>query len=110
MDNYLTRASDYGDVTSYWQGVELTVNARTNNGLTLQGGVTTGAGTRDNCEITSKVPELLIVAGRAAGHFVVPRGRAVAAGMAWPDQLHDSEDRRAAQRHHAVAAEHRGDQ
>ena len=63
MDNYLTRASDYGDVTSYWQGVELTVNARTNNGLTLQGGVTTGAGTRDNCEITSKVPELLIVLG-----------------------------------------------
>jgi len=63
VDNYLTRASDYGDVTSYWQGVELTVNARTNSGLTLQGGLTTGAGTRDNCEITSKVPELLIVAG-----------------------------------------------
>ena len=63
VDNYLTRASDYGDVTAYWQGVELTVNARTNGGLTLQGGVTTGAGTRDNCEITSKVPELLIVLG-----------------------------------------------
>jgi len=63
VDNYLTRASDYGDVTAYWQGVELTVNARTNNGLTLQGGLTTGAGTRDNCDITSKVPELLIVAG-----------------------------------------------
>ena len=63
VDNYLTRASDYGDVTAYWQGVELTVNARTNNGLTLQGGLTTGAGTRDNCEITSKVPELLIVLG-----------------------------------------------
>jgi len=63
QDNYLTRASDYGDVTAYWQGVELTVNARTNNGLTLQGGVTTGAGTRDNCEITAKLPELLIVLG-----------------------------------------------
>jgi hypothetical protein len=63
LDNFLTRASDYGDVTAYWQGVELTVNARTNNGLTLQGGFTTGAGTRDNCEVTSKLPELLIVAG-----------------------------------------------
>ena len=63
VNNYLTKAKDYGDVTSYWQGVELTVNARTNNGLTLQGGVTTGGGTRDNCAITSKVPELLIVAG-----------------------------------------------
>jgi hypothetical protein len=63
QDNYLTLASDYGDVTSYWQGVELTVNARTNGGLTLQGGVTTGGGTRDNCDVTSEVPELLIVLG-----------------------------------------------
>src|SRR6185503_6900074 len=43
--------------------IELTVNARTNNGLTLQGGFTSGAGTRDNCDVTSKVPELLIVLG-----------------------------------------------
>jgi hypothetical protein len=28
QDNYLTRASDYGDVTAYWQGIELSVNAR----------------------------------------------------------------------------------
>jgi len=63
VDNYLTKASDYGDVTAYWQGIELTVNARTNNGLTLQGGFTSGAGTRDNCDVTSKVPELLIVLG-----------------------------------------------
>jgi hypothetical protein len=63
LDNYLTRASDYGDVTAYWQGVELSVNARTTSGITLQGGVTTGAGTRDNCEVTSKLPELLIVLG-----------------------------------------------
>jgi hypothetical protein len=60
-DNYLTRAKDFGDVTAYWQGIELTVNARTNNGLTLQGGVTTGAGTRDICEVTAKQPELLVV-------------------------------------------------
>jgi len=63
LDNYLTKASDYGDVTAYWQGVELTVNARTTNGLILQGGLTTGAGTRDNCAVTAKVPELLIVLG-----------------------------------------------
>src|SRR4029079_12868158 len=40
QDNYLTRASDYGDVTAYWQGVELTVNARTNHGPPPQGGLT----------------------------------------------------------------------
>jgi hypothetical protein len=58
-DNYYTFASDYGDVTSYWHGVDLTVNARTSNGLTLQGGFSTGGGVRDICEITAKLPELL---------------------------------------------------
>ena len=49
MDNYLTLASDYGDMTFYWQGVDMTVNARTSNGLTLQGGFTTGGGVRATC-------------------------------------------------------------
>jgi hypothetical protein len=63
LDNYLAPASDYGDMTMYWQGVELNVNARTNNGLTLQGGFTAGAGYRDQCEITNALPELFITAG-----------------------------------------------
>ncbi len=58
VDNYLAPASDYGDSTFYWQGLETTVNARLNNGLTLQGGFTTGGGVRDICEITAKLPEL----------------------------------------------------
>jgi hypothetical protein len=59
VDNYYTFASDYGNVTSYWHGLDLTVNARMNNGLTLQGGFSTGGGVRDICEITAKLPELL---------------------------------------------------
>jgi hypothetical protein len=59
VDNYLTLASDYGDVSYYWQGVDLTVNARATNGLTLQGGFTTGAGTRDQCDIWTALPELI---------------------------------------------------
>jgi hypothetical protein len=59
VDNYYTFASDYGDVTSYWHGLDLTVNARTNKGLTLQGGFSTGGGVRDICEITAALPELL---------------------------------------------------
>jgi hypothetical protein len=62
LDNYLTLASDYGDVTTYWQGLDLTVNARTTTGLTLQGGFTTGAGTRDACEVTARLPETLVLA------------------------------------------------
>jgi len=58
-NNYYTSANDYGDWTAYWQGVDLSVNARMRNGLVLQGGFSTGAGHRDNCAVTAKVPELL---------------------------------------------------
>jgi hypothetical protein len=63
LDNYSTFASDYGDVDYHWQGVDLTVDARPRNGLTLQGGFTTGAGYRDYCGVTAKLPELLNVLG-----------------------------------------------
>ncbi len=58
-DNYFTFDSDYGSSTYYWRGVDVTFNARTRNGLTFQGGTSSGAGYRDNCEITAKLPELL---------------------------------------------------
>jgi hypothetical protein len=58
VDNYLAPASDYADPAVYWQGLEMTVNARTNAGLTLQGGFTTGGGVRDLCELADKLPEL----------------------------------------------------
>jgi hypothetical protein len=58
--NYTTFASDYGDMYQYWHGVDVNVNARLRNGFNLQGGTSTGRGVRDNCEITAKVPELLL--------------------------------------------------
>jgi hypothetical protein len=63
VDNYLTLADKYGDASAYWQGVEMTVNARVRDGLTLQGGFTTGAGTRDFCDVASAVPEIYTQAG-----------------------------------------------
>jgi hypothetical protein len=61
--NYTTFASDYGDQYQYWHGVDVNVNARMTNGIVVQGGTSTGRGVRDNCEITAKVPELLLTAG-----------------------------------------------
>ena len=61
--NYTTFASDYGDMSQYWHGVDVNVNARLANGFVVQGGTSTGRGVRDNCEITAQVPELLLVAG-----------------------------------------------
>jgi hypothetical protein len=61
--NYVTFADDYGQTIQYWHGVDINVNARLRNGLTIQGGTSTGRGVRDNCEVTAKVPEILLVTG-----------------------------------------------
>ncbi len=105
-DNYYTSADDYGDGTAYWHGVDVSVNARMRNGLVLQGGFSTGAGHRDNCEVTAK-------AARAArGRFPFTTQpissckvrRAVADDRpARSGDLHDPEDRRPGQRDRAVA-------
>jgi hypothetical protein len=49
--NYQTFETDFGPArTQYWHGVNLTINARPRNGLTFQGGTSTGRGVRDTCE------------------------------------------------------------
>ena len=63
VDNYLTLASNYGDVSAYWQGIELNVSARIRDGLTVQGGFTDGAGTRDFCDVAAAVPEIYTQGG-----------------------------------------------
>ena len=55
VDNFRTKASNFGDMSQYWHGVEVTVNTRLVNGLTLQGGTTTGRGVRDRCDVTPKI-------------------------------------------------------
>jgi hypothetical protein len=58
--NYMTTEQDYGDPrTSYWQGVDFTATARLGNGLTVQGGTSTGRGVRNICNVTRALPELL---------------------------------------------------
>jgi hypothetical protein len=59
IQNRFTFASDYGDWTNYWQGVDLTINSRPRAGLVLQIGSSTGRAITDNCAIVAKVPELL---------------------------------------------------
>jgi len=58
--NYMTSETDYGDArTSYWQGADFTATARLTNGLTVQGGTSTGRAVRNNCAVTKALPELL---------------------------------------------------
>ena len=58
--NYMTTETDYGSArTSYWQGGDFTATARLSNGLTVQGGTSTGRAVRNNCDVTRALPELL---------------------------------------------------
>ena len=66
VDNYRTFTDDYGRQIEHWNGVDLAVNARPREGMLLQGGLSTGRTTTDNCEVVTKVPEALF-GGAAAG-------------------------------------------
>ena len=57
VDNYVTKASNYGDQSETWSGVDVNLNARMRGGLLLQGGTSTGRTRTDTCEIRQQLPE-----------------------------------------------------
>jgi hypothetical protein len=56
--NFNTLDSKFGSQTDHWNGVDVTVNGRLQNGLTFQFGTSTGRQTTDNCEIRAALPEI----------------------------------------------------
>ncbi|MBI4265191.1 MAG: TonB-dependent receptor [Acidobacteria bacterium] len=48
----------FGEQTEHWNGVDVTVNARLENGLTLQLGTSTGRTSENDCAIVQKLPEM----------------------------------------------------
>ncbi|PWT82268.1 MAG: hypothetical protein C5B57_08945 [Blastocatellia bacterium] len=58
VDNYDTLASNYGTQIEHWNGIDFSVNARPQRGVILQGGVSTGRTSTDNCDILAKLPEI----------------------------------------------------
>jgi hypothetical protein len=65
FNNYYTLSSNYGNETRYWQGVDVTLNARLANGLVASFGTSTGHGFHDNCDIVAALPEMLTTNQRA---------------------------------------------
>lgn len=57
--NVVKDASVFGTQQSHWDGVDVSVDARLQSGLFLQGGVSTGKTMTDNCEIVDDAPEIL---------------------------------------------------
>lgn len=56
---FVTLAENYGDMTEYFDGVNITVNARMQNGLTVQGGMGTGRQFLKDCDLVAQLPEML---------------------------------------------------
>ena len=63
VNNLTTFADNYGNWIDHWNGVDVTVNARTPFGLVLQGGTDTGRTSQDVCDIRANVPELSVYLG-----------------------------------------------
>lgn len=58
VDQLLTFASNYGAQTETWNGIDAGVSARLQSGLLLQGGVSSGRTSTNNCEVLAALPEL----------------------------------------------------
>jgi hypothetical protein len=58
VDNYVTFADNFGSQIEHWNGIDVSVNARPRQGVLLQGGVSTGRTSTDNCGIRAVVPEV----------------------------------------------------
>jgi hypothetical protein len=55
---FVTLADDQGvEITDHWEGVDVSVNARLQNGFVLRGGLSTGREVIDNCDLLNKFPE-----------------------------------------------------
>jgi hypothetical protein len=64
--NLIRPTSEVGDDTRVFNGVDVTFNLRNANGLTFQGGTSTGKVVDDWCEIRAAVPEAVIGFGTSA--------------------------------------------
>jgi Carboxypeptidase regulatory-like domain len=58
VDNYVTSAGNFGEMYERWSGVDIGVDMRL-PGLLVRGGFGIGRTTYDNCEVATKLPEML---------------------------------------------------
>jgi hypothetical protein len=57
VDELAQLSSNFGKQIQNWQGVDFSINARLRNGITVQGGTSTGRTLLDNCDIRAVLPE-----------------------------------------------------
>jgi len=59
VQNINTLSDKYGKQIDHWNGFDISVNARLQNGLTVQGGLGSGKQIEDNCAVVAQLPEML---------------------------------------------------
>jgi hypothetical protein len=59
VDNYVTRADNFGSQTEVFNGVDISANARL-KGIIFRGGISTGKTTSDVCDIVVAHPEVTV--------------------------------------------------
>jgi hypothetical protein len=79
--NYNTLSDKYGAEYEHWNGVDVSVNGRLQNGLRFQAGTSTGHTVADNCAVIAQLPEMLTFGPTNAA------GTAASAGAQLPTQF-----------------------
>ncbi len=81
-DLFVSLTDNYGKQIEHFNGLDLTVNARMQNGLVVQGGLSTGRTTKDDCETVANNPEFRnysepVGGAPSVGNFAVSAWRPV---------------------------------
>jgi hypothetical protein len=63
ISDLITDSRNYGQWYQRYNGVDVTLNMRTQGGLTLQGGTSTGQTVADACDVRAHLPELAVTIG-----------------------------------------------
>ena len=63
INNLITSSTNFGNWYSYFDGVDVTFNARLADSLTVQGGTSTGQSVADACGVRANLPELSVGLG-----------------------------------------------
>ena len=67
VDEFAQHAKNFGKRIEYWHGVDFNVVARLRQGLTVQGGTSTGRGINDSCAVRAVLPETYQVTDDSPG-------------------------------------------
>jgi hypothetical protein len=74
IDELAQSASNFAEQTENWQGVDVNFSARFQNGLTLQGGTSTGRRLSDACPLKAVLPEQGFGIGSEGENFSIAGG------------------------------------